>query len=59
VKATGVVAQVEVPAVGVAAQGAVMASDEGEAGAVQAAVQGAVMAAVEEEWSVPSLAVAD
>ena len=53
------VAQVEVPAVRVATQGAVMASDEGEAGAVQAAVQGAVMAAVEEEWSVPSLAVAD
>jgi hypothetical protein len=60
VKATGVVAQVEVPAVRVAAQGAVMAAvEEGEAEAVQAAVQGAVMAAVEEEWSVPSLAVAD
>ena len=41
------VAQVEVPAVRVATQGAVMASDEGAAGAVQAAVQGAVMAAVE------------
>ena len=53
------VAQVEVPALRVAAQGAVMASDEGEAGAVQAAVQGAVMAAVEAEWSVPSLVVAD
>ena len=56
-KATGVVAQVEVPAVRVAAQGAVMAS--GEAGVVQVAVQGAVTAAVEEEWSVQSLAVAD
>lgn len=48
-------AQVEVPTARAVGQGAVMASDEGEAGAVQAAVQGAVMAAVEEEWSVPSL----
>ena len=57
------VAQVEVPAVRAAAQGAVMASDSGEAGAVQAAVQGAVQgavrAAVEAEWFVPSLVVAD